>query len=307
MLLIGYTTNQLNIFYIDVGNLPKMKAEQYLRDVMQKYKNKLVYDANTGEVRDDRRYQTMLEDFWLPRREGGRGTEISTLPGGQNLGEIDDVLYFQKKLYKSLNVPVSRLESDAGFSLGRASEISRDEIKFSKFVDRLRLRFSHLFDKVLETHLLLKGVCTKSEWKQLKEDIYYDYVSDSHFIEMKESEVLRERVSILNDIDPYVGKYFSKAYVKKHVLRFTEEDLEELDKEIEKEESSGEYDDEEMQTTKPAPFQATVTPAPQEESVEIDFEEFYLKETDDQVHLAKSMTKFFDSLVEGTGDGKNEK
>lgn len=295
------------IFYIDVGNLPKMKAEQYLRDVMQKYKNKLVYDAQTGEVRDDRRYQTMLEDFWLPRREGGRGTEITTLPGGQNLGEIEDVLYFQKKLYKALNVPISRLEADSGFSLGRASEISRDEIKFSKFVGRLRLRFSHLFDKVLETHLLLKGICTKAEWKALKEDIYYDYISDSHFMEMKDSEVLRERVSILNDIDPYVGKYFSKAYVKKHVLRLTEEDMDELDKEIDQEESEGEYDDEEMATTKPTPFQATVTPTPQEESVETDFEEFYLKETDDQVHLAKSMTKFFDSLVEGNGNGQTEK
>lgn len=186
------------VFYIDVGNLPKMKAEQYLREIMQKYKNKLVYDATTGEIRDDRRFQTMLEDFWLPRREGGKGTEITTLPPGQNLGEIEDVVYFQKKLYKSLNVPISRLESDSAFSLGKASEITRDELKFGKFVNRLRLRFSHLFDKLLETQLLLKGVCTRAEWKQLKEQIYYDFVSDAHFTEMKEAELIRERLSLIH-------------------------------------------------------------------------------------------------------------
>jgi len=220
------------IFYIDVGNLPKMKAEQYLREIMQKYKNKLVYDASTGEIRDDRRYQTMLEDFWLPRREGGKGTEITTLPGGQNLGEIEDVLYFQKKLYKSLNVPISRLESNDGFSLGRASEITRDELKFNKFIQRLRLRFSHLFDKLLETQLLLKGICTKQEWQQLKEDISYDYVSDVYFTELKEVEIMKERLAVLSDLDPFVGKYFSINYVRTNILRQSEDDIEKMDEEM---------------------------------------------------------------------------
>ena len=220
------------IFYIDVGNLPKMKAEQYLREIMQKYKNKLVYDASTGEIRDDRRYQTMLEDFWLPRREGGKGTEITTLPGGQNLGEIEDVLYFQKKMYKSLNVPISRLESNDGFSLGRASEITRDELKFNKFIQRLRLRFSHIFDKLLETQLLLKGICTKQEWEQLKEDISYDYVSDVYFTELKEVEIMKERLAILADLDPFVGKYFSINYVRTNILRQSEDDIEKIDEEM---------------------------------------------------------------------------
>ena len=220
------------IFYIDVGNLPKMKAEQYLREIMQKYKNKLVYDASTGEIRDDRRYQTMLEDFWLPRREGGKGTEITTLPGGQNLGEIEDVLYFQKKMYKSLNVPISRLESNDGFSLGRASEITRDELKFNKFIQRLRLRFSHLFDRLLETQLLLKGICTKQEWQQLKEDISYDYVSDVYFTELKEVEIMKERLAILADLDPFVGKYFSINYVRTNILRQSEDDIEKIDEEM---------------------------------------------------------------------------
>lgn len=282
------------IFYIDVGNLPKMKAEQYLRDVMQKYKNKLVYDANTGEVRDDRRYQTMLEDFWLPRREGGRGTEITTLPGGQNLGEIDDVLYFQKKLYKSLNVPASRLEADTGFSLGRASEITRDEVKFSKFVGRLRMRFSHLFDRLLETQLLLKGVCTKKEWLELKENINYDFISDSHFIELKETEIIRERISMLNDMDQYVGKYFSHDYIKKNILKMSEEDIKEIGKEIDKEGSDEEYE-ERIEDEKPQPKISNET------------FEFIPKETEDQSELAKSMSKFFDSLVEEGSNDKEEK
>jgi hypothetical protein len=238
------------VFYIDVGNLPKIKAEQYLREIMQKYKNKLVYDAQTGEIRDDRRFQTMLEDFWLPRREGGKGTEITTLPPGQNLGEIEDVLYFQKKLYKALNVPSSRLESDAGFSLGRSSEISRDELKFSKFVSRLRMRFSHLFDKLLETQLVLKGICTKEEWKQLKEEINYDFVTDSHFTELKDAEILKDRLLLLSDIDNYVGKYFSKNYVRTKVLKLTEDDIEQIEKEIE-EESAEEDDSQETNTNEP--------------------------------------------------------
>ena len=291
------------IFYIDVGNLPKMKAEQYLREIMQKYKNKLVYDASTGEIRDDRRFQTMLEDFWLPRREGGKGTEITTLPAGQNLGEIDDVLYFQKKLFKSLNVPISRLEADNGFSLGRASEITRDEVKFAKFVSRLRLRFSHLFDKLLETQLLLKGVCTRSEWAQMKEEISYDFVSDAHFSELKDVEIMKERLGILEVIDPYVGKYFSKEYIRRKVLRQTEEEIKELDKEMEDE--NADISDHEIKSI--AIAQASqpqvAEPAPQETAPEPTVKESV--DDTDQKELAKSMTKFFDTLVEeAKGDSK---
>ena len=247
------------IFYIDVGNLPKMKAEQYLREIMQKYKNKLVYDASTGEIRDDRRYQTMLEDFWLPRREGGKGTEITTLPGGQNLGEIEDVLYFQKKLYKSLNVPISRLESNDGFSLGRASEITRDELKFNKFIQRLRLRFSHIFDRLLETQLLLKGICTKQEWEQLKEDISYDYVSDVYFSELKEVEIMKERLAILSDLDPFVGKYFSINYVRTNILRQSEDDIEKMDEEmVEDAEKSAAAAEDEPPPPEPKPIPVTL-------------------------------------------------
>jgi hypothetical protein len=288
------------IFYIDVGNLPKMKAEQYLREIMQKYKNKLVYDAQTGEIRDDRRFQTMLEDFWLPRREGGRGTEITTLPAGQNLGEIEDVLYFQKKMYKALNVPVSRLESDNGFSLGRASEITRDELKFSKFIARLRLRFSHLFDRLLETQLLLKGICTRAEWEMIKEDISYDFINDMHFTELKEVEILKERLSILSDVDNYVGKYFSAAWVRKNVLRQTEDDIEEIDKQMEEENAEGEDEIPEMPQQ-----QAPTAPAPQELVINVKKEEKERVVPDaDQVELAKSMTKFFDTLVEEAKGGK---
>ena len=228
------------IFYIDVGNLPKMKAEQYLADMMTKHKNRLVYDAADGSIRDDRKFMTMLEDFWLPRREGGRGTEITTLPGGQNLGEMDDIEYFKKKLYRSLNVPISRLEADAGFTLGRASEISRDELKFSKFVSRLRMRFSQLFDKILEKQLVLKGICTTEEWYEMKDFIRYDFVQDSHFSELKSTELLRERLQTLNDLEQHEGKYFSRDWVRKNVLRFTEEEIEKIDDEIEIEKDNGE-------------------------------------------------------------------
>ena len=291
------------IFYIDVGNLPKMKAEQYLREIMQKYKNKLVYDATTGEIRDDRRYQTMLEDFWLPRREGGKGTEITTLQGGQNLGEIEDVLFFQKKMYKALNVPISRLESDTGFSLGRASEITRDELKFSKFIQRLRLRFSHLFDRLLETQLLLKGICTRNEWKQIKEDIFYDYMKDSHFAELKNVEVMKERLGLLGEIDGYVGKYFSVRYVREQVLQQSEDDIKELDKEME---SEKDLMDEFADDAPPAPV-VPPPPPPQEVVVSVKKEE---KEHDvsdvDQIELAKSMTKFFDTLTEEAKGDKQE-
>jgi len=223
------------VFYIDVGNLPKMKAEQYLRDMMAKHKNRLVYDMNSGEVRDDRRHMSMTDDFWLPRREGGRGTEITTLPGGQNLGEMEDVLYFQKRLFKSLNVPLSRMEADAGFSLGRASEISRDEIKFGKFIRRLRARFSILFDKVLEKQLILKGVITPEEWPAIQSALRYDFMQDNHFEELKQSEILQNRLQLLRDIDDYTGRYYSKQWIQRNVLYMNDTDIEEISKQIEKE------------------------------------------------------------------------
>ena len=223
------------IFYIDVGNLPKAKAEQYLADTMTRYKNKLVYNADTGEIRDDRKHMSMLEDFWLPRREGGRGTEITTLPGGQNLGEIEDIIYFQRKLFRSLNVPISRLETEAGFSLGRTTEISRDEVKFSRFVDRLRMKFSSMFYDILKTQLVLKGIIPIEEWELEKENIRFDYQKDSHFVEMKEAEILRERVASLRELDEFVGKYYSQQWVRKNVLRQSEEEIEMIDGQIEDE------------------------------------------------------------------------
>ena len=227
------------IFYIDVGNLPKVKAEQYLRDVMMRYRNKLVYDANTGEVRDDKKYMAMLEDFWLPRREGGRGTEISTLPGGQNLGEITDIEYFKKKLYRSLNVPPSRMDGEGGFNLGRSSEILRDELKFTKFVARLRKRFSKMFDDMLKTQLILKNICTPEDWEIMSEHIQYDFLYDNHFSELKDSELLNERITTLQAAEPYVGTYFSQDYVRRKILRQTDEDILEQDKLIKKEIKDG--------------------------------------------------------------------
>ena len=223
------------IFYIDVGNLPKIKAEQYLKDVMNRYRNKLVYDASTGEIRDDRNHMSMLEDFWLPRREGGRGTEITTLPGGQNLGEIDDIVYFQRKLYRSLNVPISRLESESGFSLGRATEITRDELKFTKFVQRIRKKFVPLFTDILKTQLLLKGIITPQDWELMKEHIQYDFLQDGHFTELKETELLRERIEILGSMEPYMGTFFSKDYVWKKVLRMNDAEIDEMRKQIQRE------------------------------------------------------------------------
>ncbi len=223
------------IFYIDVGNLPKGKAEEYLRNIMTKYRNKLVYNASTGEMKDDRKHMSMLEDFWLPRREGGRGTEITTLPGGENLGQIDDIVYFQKKLYKSLNVPVNRLEQEAQFSLGRSSEITRDELKFQKFINKLRKRFSMLFIDLLKTQLVLKGIVTEDEWSEMKQDINIDYQQDTHFAELKESELMRERLGTIREIDEYVGKYFSQEWVRKNILRQTEEDIKDIDAQIEAE------------------------------------------------------------------------
>ena len=228
------------IFYIDVGNLPKLKAEQYLRDIMVKYKNKLVYDASTGEVRDDRKHLSMLEDFWLPRREGGKGTEITTLPGGQNLGELEDVKYFEKKLYKALNVPVSRLNPEtSGFSLGRSNEITRDELKFSKFVDRLRNKFSDLFDQALRVQCVLKGICTDAEWDEFKENIHYDFIKDNNFSELKEAELMRDRLSLLASIDPYTGRYFSQTWIQRNVLRLTDDEIKDMQGEIDEEKEAG--------------------------------------------------------------------
>jgi hypothetical protein len=228
------------IFYIDVGNLPKLKAEQYLRDIMVKYKNKLVYDANTGEVRDDRKFLSMMEDFWLPRREGGKGTEITTLPGGQNLGELEDVKYFEKKLYKSLNVPVSRLDpNSSGFSLGRVGEITRDELKFAKFVGRMRSKFSDLFDQCLRIQCVLKGICTDAEWNEFKEHVHYNFIKDNNFSELKEAELMKERLTLLGEVDPYTGRYFSQAWIQRTVLRLTDDEITKMESEIEEEKEAG--------------------------------------------------------------------
>jgi hypothetical protein len=223
------------IFYIDVGNLPKVKAEQYLKDVMNRYRNKLVYDATTGEIRDDRNHMSMLEDFWLPRREGGRGTEITTLPGGSNLGEIDDIVYFQRKLYRSLNVPISRLEAENGFSMGRASEITRDELKFTKFVQRIRKKFTPLFTDLLKTNLLLKGVISPEDWPRMQEHIQYDFMEDGHFAELKDAELLNDRIQTLDSIQSYIGTFFSKQYVLKKVLNMTDAEVIEMRDQIAKE------------------------------------------------------------------------
>ena len=227
------------IFYIDVGNLPKVKAEQYLRDVMNRYRNKLVYDASTGEVRDDRKYMSMLEDFWLPRREGGRGTEITTLPGGQNLGELADIEYFQKKLYRALAVPESRIASDGGFNLGRSSEILRDELKFTKFVGRLRKRFANLFSDMLKTQLILKNIIAVEDWDKINDHIQYDFVYDNQFSELKDSELMDGRLATLASIEPYIGKYYSNDWVRRKVLRQTDTEIEEIDQRIEKEIADG--------------------------------------------------------------------
>jgi len=223
------------IFYIDVGNLPKAKAEQHLNEMMIKHKNKLVYNASTGEVSDDRKVMTMLEDFWIPRREGGRGTEISTLPGGQNLGEMDDVEYFKKKLYKALNVPVSRLEAENSFNIGRTTEISRDEIKFAKYIHRLRMRFTSIFDDALELQLSLKGIMSRAEWQKHKEKIFFDWTKDNYFTELKETEMLSNRMDMLSTVDQYIGNFFSKSWVQKEILRMSEQNIIDMQKEIDAE------------------------------------------------------------------------
>jgi len=233
------------IFYIDVGNLPRGKAETYMKDIMARYRNKLVYDADTGKIRDDRKHMSMLEDFWLPRREGGRGTEISTLPGGENLGQIDDIIYFQKRLYRSLNVPINRLEQEAQFSLGRSTEISRDEVKFQKFVDRLRNRFGMLFTEILKKQLIMKGLITEEDWDQWKNDVSIDYIRDNHFTELKDAELLANRLQTLDQVQQYVGEFFSKEYVMKNILMLDDDGMKQMKDQIAKETQAGEINNDE--------------------------------------------------------------
>ena len=233
------------IFYIDVGNLPRGKAETYMKDIMARYRNKLVYDADTGKIRDDRKHMSMLEDFWLPRREGGRGTEISTLPGGENLGQIDDIVYFQKRLYRSLNVPINRLEQEAQFSLGRSTEISRDEVKFQKFVDRLRNRFGMLFTEILKKQLIMKGLITEEDWNQWKNDIAIDYIRDNHFTELKDAELLANRLQTLDQVQQYVGEFFSKEYVMKNILMLDDDGMKQMKDQIAQETQAGEINNDE--------------------------------------------------------------
>jgi hypothetical protein len=259
------------VFYIDVGNLPKGKAEQYLRDVMVKYKNKVVYDANTGELRDDRKHMSMLEDFWLPRREGGKGTEITTLPAGQNLGQMEDVQYFQKKLLQSLNVPYSRLEPQGGgmVGLGRTTEVTRDELKFNKFVVKLRNKFSQIFDHALKIQLSLKGICSQEEWETFREDVFYDYRKDNNFTELRDAELLSQRLQTLGQIDPYVGRYYSQEWVKKNVLHLTDDEVEEMQKQIDSEPEKQQLgpDGQPMQQDMQQPDQATPEQFPPEDNV----------------------------------------
>ena len=285
------------IFYIDVGNLPKMKAEQYLRDIMTRYKNKMVYDAGTGEVRDDRRHQSMLEDYWLPRREGGRGTEITTLPGGENLGELADIEYFQKKMYKALNVPSSRLEQESGFTLGRAQEISRDEVKFSRFVERLRGRFNNLFHTCLEKQLILKGILTLNDWRSISKNVHYEWQTDSHFAELKEAEMLQERLNLLqsmNFADEIVGNFYSKDYIRKRILKQTQEEIDQMDREIEQE-GGGEEPEDEMQSFVPKEGENL-----NEELDKIVEEKIVDKEKDEELKM--NINDIFKSVLEEESD-----
>jgi len=277
------------IFYIDVGNLPKIKAEQYLRDMMVKHKNKLVYDASTGEVRDDRKFMTMLEDFWLPRREGGKGTEITSLPGGQNLGEMEDIEYFKRKLYKALNVPVSRMEAENNFNLGRASEITRDELKFTKFISRLRNKFTTLFDQLLETQLILTGVTTRAEFREMREHIHYDFLEDNHFSELKNAEIMGDRLRLLGEVDSFVGRYFSQEYVKKYILHMNEDDIK-READLIKKESDEAPDDEEGGEEEP---QQQSQPEPEQPQ-----ESFQAANTisEEEKSLVQSMTKIMESV-----------
>ena len=275
------------IFYIDVGNLPKGKAEEYVQGIMNKYRNKLVYDAATGDIKDDRRHMSMLEDFWLPRREGGRGTEITTLPGGENLGQIDDIIFFQKKLYKTLNVPLTRLESDDSFNLGRASEISRDEVKFQKFIDRIRKKFSNILVEALRIQLILKGVITESDWNDMSEKLNIDFLEDNYFAELKEFEIMRERLDMASQMEDLVGKFVSKKYVRQTILKQSDEDIERLNTEIENEgeDTEGEEDDMDLASTE--------TP-PQVDSIEEDNDERKQELHEAQLKMIDSMSKILE-------------
>ena len=285
------------IFYIDVGNLPKGKAEQYLRDIMIKYKNKMVYDAATGELRDDRKHMSMLEDFWLPRREGGKGTEITTLPAGQNLGELADVQYFQKKLLQSMNVPYSRMDpANAGgglVGLGRTTEVTRDELKFNKFVQKLRNKFSQVFDHALSIQLALKGICTREEWDEFKEHIYYDYKKDNNFVELRDAELLQQRIQMVTMLDPFVGRYFSGEWVKKNVLKMTEEEIEEMEKQIEEE---GPRD----------PIDAQGNPIQQPEE-QVSAEQYPPEDNVSESGGSESLTPELDAMVQKFSTGINKK
>tara|TARA_R110000803_G_scaffold49410_3_gene102658 strand:+ start:3274 stop:4854 length:1581 start_codon:yes stop_codon:yes gene_type:complete len=252
------------IFYIDVGNLPRGKAETYMKDIMSRYRNKLVYDADTGKIRDDRKHMSMLEDFWLPRREGGRGTEISTLPGGENLGQIDDIIYFQKRVYRSLNVPMNRLEQESQFSLGRSTEINRDEVKFQKFIDRLRKRFSMLFLEILKKQLIMKSIITEEDWQNWQQDIIVDYIRDNHFSELKDAELLQNRLQTLDNMQQYVGDYFSKEWAMKNVLQFDDDTIDEMKKQIGEEQAAGEIEDKDAEEKEEAPAEA-----PAKQSIDI--------------------------------------
>ena len=287
------------VFYIDVGNLPKGKAEQYLRDVMIKYKNKIVYDAATGEVRDDRKHMSMLEDFWLPRREGGKGTEITTLAAGQNLGELADVVYFRQKLLNALNVPISRLEPQQGgmIGLGRTTEVTRDEVKFAKFVARLRNKFSQIFDYALRTQLSLKGICSVEEWDNFKEDIYYEFKKDNNFTEMREAELLKERMSVLQLVDPYIGKYYSLNWVKQNILQFTEEEIEKMDEEMKDEEDKGIGG-----PTFPADAQGQGQQEP-----EATAEQYPAEDNTQEADSTESLTPMLDKQVEKYSSGLNKR
>ena len=295
------------IFYIDVGNLPKLKAEQYLRDLMTKYRNKLVYDANTGEIRDDRKHMSMLEDYWLPRREGGRGTEISTLPGGQNLGDIEDILYFQKKLYKSLSVPISRLESEANYTIGRATEISRDEVKFTRFVNKLQTHFSQLFNDCLERQLTLKGILSREDWKKIRTEVYYAYENDSHFAEVKNAELMQDRMNLLRDLSDYAGKYYSHDFIRKHILRQTDDQIRDIDDAIASELEDPRYnrDEEGAQAGGGMPMYNETEPDSEKQPIFEDIdkkieEKFEIAKKDKE--LKETVSDVFNSILEDDDD-----
>lgn len=290
------------MFFVDVGTAPKMKAEQYVKDLMSRFKNKLEYDPTTGQLKDERLVMSPMEDYWLPRREGGRGTEVTTLPGGQNLGEIEDVLYFQRKVYQALNVPVSRLEAENAFSLGRSTEVTRDEVKFSRFITRLRNRFGMLFNEILERNLILKKVMQPAEWDQIKNKIRYDFKQDNHFDELKEAEIFQNRAQVANEVDQFVGRYYSNEWIRKNILQQSEDDMKEIDKQIQDEKGDEQYEppeEDEGFDREPPPPKPKPTPAPDAEPK--DEEEEDKKPTQEEQRLMQSMTNFLDNLHENKG------